>query len=406
MLKKVCRNLIARLEPMIENRPDVKGEITLEWARNTLRSFDGDQPVCWMGFNVPKEIPLALGYLPFYPELAPTMLAAFDLSADLVEMTEKQFYNMFCCSFHRCSLGAVTQEIWPKPTAILGLSNVCDGQVKLLNLFGDMYGIKSLILEVPATSNERNIDYLEEQLRGIIAPLEDLSGERLTQEKLSETIRISNRLRDTLIQINELRKHSPTPFHGARALNALYTLIIQIWGLPNAPDILENLVREIEEEERSGNVGEEKFRLMLLGGIPTYKTDLFNWLERDMGANIVMSELTDVTWDEMDEQDPYRDLARKIILHPVSGTNEKRVEWAFKIAKDYAIDGAVHISHWGCRQTSGGVGVLREGLETIGIPLMNLDIDLVDPRSYSSGQTYTRIQAFIEMLGQRRGEET
>ncbi|MDY7037959.1 MAG: 2-hydroxyacyl-CoA dehydratase family protein, partial [Thermodesulfobacteriota bacterium] len=177
-------------------------------------------------------------------------------------------------------------------------------------------------------------------------------------------------------------------------------------GLPNVPDILENLVREIEEEEQSGKVGEERFRLLLLGGIPTYKTDLFNWLERDMGANIVMSELTDVTWDEMDQQDPYRDLARKIILHPVSGTNRRRVEWALKMARDYSIDGAVHISHWGCRQTSGGVGVLREGLETIGIPLMNLDIDLVDPRSYSSGQAYTRIQAFIEMLSQRRGEET
>ena len=54
---------------------------------------------------------------------------------------------------------------------------------------------------------------------------------------------------------------------------------------------------------------------------------------------------------------------------------------------------------------SGGVGVLRESFENIGIPLMNLDVDLVDPRSYSAGQIYTRIQGFTEMLSQRREKD-
>lgn len=403
MLKKICENLVSRLEPMIKETPDAKSEITLVWAKNTLRSFGGDHPVCWMGFNTPKEIPLALGYLPFYPELAPAMLSAFDLSADLVEMTEKKFYNMFCCSFHRCSFGAMTKGMWPKPTAILGVSNVCDGQVKLLNIFGDQYDIKPMILEVPSRTDEKDIDYLEKQLRGLIAPLEEMGGQKLSQEKFAETIGISNRLRNNLVRINELRSHSPTPYHGARALNALYTLISHIWGLPGVPEIIENLAREIEKDERNGRVDGEKYRLLLLGSLPAYKTDFFNWLERDMEANIVMSELTDVTWDIIEGGDPFRDLAKNIIFQPMSGLNEKRVEWTLKMVRDYSIDGAIHISHWGCRQTSGGVGVLREGLEKLGVPLLNLDIDVIEPRSYSAGQIYTRIQGFIEMLEQRKG---
>jgi len=402
MLKKVSQSIVSRLEPMLEKKPDAKSAVSLKWASTTLRSFEGDQPVCWMGFNVPREIPLALGYLPFYPELAPAMLAAFDMSAGLVETAEKRYLNMFCCSFHRCSLGAVTEGIWPKPTAFLGLSNVCDGQVKLFDLFGDTYGIKPQILDVPSIVNKTNVDYLERQLRDIVAPLEELSGRELTREGLAEAIGISNRLRQGLIRISELRKHAPSPFHGAKALNALYTLVVQLWGLPGTPEIIDHLADEIEEKIQKGDLEEEKFRILLLGAFPTYKTELFNWLEKEMGANIVMSELTDVTCENIDKQNPFRGLARKIMDHPQCGLNNGRIEWALKVADDYNIDGVIHISHWGCRQTSGGVGVLRESFEDIGIPLMNLDMDLVDPRSYSAGQIYTRIQGFTEMLSQRK----
>ena len=91
MLKTVCQNIISRMDAELKKIPDVRKEIPLEWAKNTLKCFEGNQPVCWMGFNSPVEIPLALGYKLFYPELAAGMLAGFDLSADLVEIAEKKF---------------------------------------------------------------------------------------------------------------------------------------------------------------------------------------------------------------------------------------------------------------------------------------------------------------------------
>ena len=275
----------------------------------------------------------------------------------------------------------------------------------MLNFFGGKYGIKPLILEVPSEVDEKNVSYLVEQFKEFITPLEELSGRKFTQDKFLEVVRISNQARTALIRINELRKHIPSPFHGARAVNALYTLVIQNWGMPKVPGILERMIKEIEENVQKGSVRPEKFRIMVMGGIPTYKTDFYNWLERDKGVNIVMSEFTDVTWEEIDEGDPFPCLAHKIISHPVSGANEKRVAWALRVAREYNLDGAIHISHWGCRQTSGGVGVLREKLGEIGIPLLNLDMDLIDPRTYSPGQVNTRIQGFVEMLEQRKEEK-
>ena len=402
MLKKVCNDLVLRLEAETKEVPDGKKEIVLAWAKNGLECFKGDKPVCWLGYNCPIEIPLALGYLPFYPELAPGMLAGFNLSSGLAEMAETRFFNMFCCTFHRCSFGAASKGIWPKPAAILGLSNICDGQVKLLNLFGDMFGVKPLILETPLKIGEKDVNYLEQQLRDLIPPLEDSSGQQFTEEKLKETVRISNQTRKALLRIDELRKHSPSPYHGASAMNGLYVLVTQLWGMPQTLGLLENLIREIEENETKGISDGEKFRLILMVTTPTYKTEIYNLLEKKMKANFVVAELTNVVWEEIDEQNPFQGLARKLISHPIAGTVDKRVDWALTASRDYNVDGVIHFSHWGCRQTSGGVGVLREKLEGAGIPFMNLDVDLIDPRSFSWGQVSTRLEGFIEMLDQRK----
>ena len=406
MLKTVCQNIISRMGAELKKTPDARKEIPLEWAKNTLKCFEGNQPVCWMGFNSPVEIPMALGYKLFYPELAVGMLAGFNLSADLVEIAEKKFSNLFCCTFHRCSLAAATEGFWPRPTAILGTSNICDGQVKMLSILADKIGIKPVILEVPSGIDEKNIDFLRQQLKTAIKHLEDSIGLKLTDEKFIESIRISNQSRKSLIRLNELRKHRPSPFHGARAINSLYLLVTQLWGLPIVPDLLEKLSRQIEENEQNGKISDEKFRLLAMIPPPTFKTDIYNWLEKEMGAHIVMGELTDVVWEEIDEQNPLRGLADKIISQPMCGTNEGRIDWALNMVRDYQLDGVIHFSHWGCRQSTGGVGILDVKLEEIGAPLLNLDIDLVDPRSFSAGQIYTRIQGFIEMLSQRKEEES
>ena len=401
MLKKVYEQIASRMEARIQKVPDARDELILEMARYGLRFFEGKEPVCWLGFNFPIEIPLAFGYLPFYPELAPAQLAAADLSSTMVEVTERKFSNLFCCSFHRCSRGAAVEGIWPKPAAIVGISNVCDGQVELWQIFGRMFQIEPHLVELPPEPTETAVDYVEFQLRGLIARLEELKGEKLAEEKLREVIRASNRARRGLMEINELRKQVPCPFHGARALNSMYASITQIWGIPRLSQLYEKLAQEIEEKSQSGTEGDERFRLLLLITYPAYRTLFFDCLEREMDAIIVMDEISNVYWDELDEENPIRSLAYKTLQQPICGTIKKRVYWACRLAQEYKIDGVIHVSHWGCRHTSGGVGVLRERLAEIDIPFLNIDLDLIDPRAYSPGQLKTRLQSFVEMLSDR-----
>jgi benzoyl-CoA reductase/2-hydroxyglutaryl-CoA dehydratase subunit BcrC/BadD/HgdB len=69
------------------------------------------------------------------------------------------------------------------------------------------------------------------------------------------------------------------------------------------------------------------------------------------------------------------------------------------MARDYRIDGAINPCHWGCRQGTGARGMIAEGLRSIGVPVLNLEVDCVDPRNFSEGQLRTRLEAFVEMLG-------
>jgi len=65
----------------------------------------------------------------------------------------------------------------------------------------------------------------------------------------------------------------------------------------------------------------------------------------------------------------------------------------------YQIDGVIHYNQRGCRQSCGGVPLIKEFLKKQNIPMLILDGDGIDMRNYSEGQTRTRLKAFLEMIG-------
>ena len=71
------------------------------------------------------------------------------------------------------------------------------------------------------------------------------------------------------------------------------------------------------------------------------------------------------------------------------------------LARRYRIDGAINPCRWGCRQGTGSRGIVGQGLKEIGVPVLNLEVDCVDPRNFAEGQLRTRLEAFTEMLSER-----
>ena len=59
----------------------------------------------------------------------------------------------------------------------------------------------------------------------------------------------------------------------------------------------------------------------------------------------------------------------------------------------------------GCKGTIGASGLIKNVLETAGLPTMILDGDGCNPANTSDGQVSTRLQAFAEMLEKNKEEK-
>ena len=72
------------------------------------------------------------------------------------------------------------------------------------------------------------------------------------------------------------------------------------------------------------------------------------------------------------------------------------------LAERYGINGVIHFSHWGCRQSCGGEYVVRDLMRQKGVPMLILNGDGADCRNYSEEPTKLRLDAFLEMLEAKR----
>ena len=122
-------------------------------------------------------------------------------------------------------------------------------------------------------------------------------------------------------------------------------------------------------------------------------------LEKEFGAVVVIDELNSITWEAIDPDDPFTGMAERAISIPFNGDGSRRIDNLKKLAQKYKVDGAINPCNWGCRQGSGARGLISDGLKEIGVPVLNLEVDCVDARSFSEGQLRTRLEAFVEMLG-------
>ena len=136
-----------------------------------------------------------------------------------------------------------------------------------------------------------------------------------------------------------------------------------------------------------GAVREEKFRLLWLHYIkPYYPNEIISFLE-SQGAAIVFGEANHVYWGPLDPARPFESLAAKMLANPSGGPLERRASLALEFVDRYNIDGVIHFSHWGCRQSCGGEYVIRDMMRKKGVPMLVLDGDGADSRNYSKEQT-------------------
>jgi benzoyl-CoA reductase/2-hydroxyglutaryl-CoA dehydratase subunit BcrC/BadD/HgdB len=420
----------------------------------TRRAFAGKVPVVWTSAFFPVELAWGLDLCPFSPEVAAAYLASLGLGEDALSQGEQAGYSRDLCSFHRCAAGAATVGLMPHPAALLASTCLCDGAPQLFQNMASLYNAPLLTLDLPYNDGPEAEDYVAGQLAIIWQALADATGRRPDRGRLAEAIHYSNRFRERICRVNELRRRAPAPISGNDMLSFIY-LYFAGQGSRTAAEIAATLAAEVERICSAGvrapngylaSAGEEppgdgrpgtpqsgtrrsaarhpgapaggepaaaqsctretaprteKYRLLWLHLKPYYSNELMNFLEQS-GAVLAFEEMDHVYWPPLDPDRPFLSLGRKVLSHFAYKPLAERIRMIRNLAAQYRVDGIVHFSHQGCRQSCGGSLMIKDALQEEGWPVLVLEGDCIDGRDDTGGSMLTRLQAFLEVLEERK----
>ena len=373
-------------------------------AKQLKAAWQREGLVVWGNVFAPFEMLYGLGVVSCHPETLAALAAKIGFGGQAVTCAETCGYSSDICSFYRCAMGLTIDGLIPRPDMIVSASYLCDGAVKFFHNISKFYGCEYYLLDVPYHNTARARKYLASQLKELASLLAEKQGKPLDLDKLAEALRLSNEAREYNLKINELRCAVPCPLSGSDALSYILDMQFFSFGSEAGVRFFKTLYAELKAKVDSGQgaVNEEKYRLLWLHQIrPYYPNKIISHLE-EMGASVCFGEANHVYWEPLDVSHPFESLAAKIMANPGVGPLERRSNLALELAERYSVNGVIHFSHWGCRQSCGGEYVIRDLMRKKGMPMLILNGDGADSRNYSEEQTKMRLDAFLEMLEAKR----
>lgn len=404
MLVDYFDELAAGLEEKIRQAKDgevARRRFTLEIARLGRRLFSGEDKVAWCGVLVPFDLLSAMGVTSCFVEFVGAILASSGNVPALLEEAEHAGYSTDGCSYHRAVIGATLRGLMPKPDFLVATSAPCGGGVGLLESLARYFGKEMFLLSLPQSDGETGSAYLASQIEKMVEFVSAQTGKRLEPERLRRAIECTNEARALMVEAYELARAVPSPVR-SRDLKNFGVVMALFLGTEAAIEIARTYRDEFASrcEKARDTPPPARVRLLWIQNRIQFKSPLVSLLEKEYDADVVSEELNTITWEPLDPDDPYTSLARRMLSIPFIGPIEHRIQELKKLAKSYRVDGAMNPCHWGCRQGTGARGLVEAGLKEIGVPVLNLEVDCVDPRNFSEGQLRTRIEAFLEMIGQ------
>ena len=406
MLKEYFENLERRLDRIREKRPQSIGPRQLyayETARMGRRLFSDQETVVWCGLLAPFDLLNAMDVTPCFVEFVGGLLASTGAVGDFLTESENTGYGTDTCGFHRAVIGAAIRNLMPVSNCIIGTTGPCTGGLTVLENLARAFKKDMFLLHTPQAESEEGIRHLAGRIERMVEFVTEKTGHTLDPDRLVEAVEKTNQARELIVEIYQLAQTSPSPVSGSDLDNFGF-MIPLFYGTDAAVRIARAYRDRFQAQVDSGKAGvpDEALRLMWLQNRIQFNEPLVRFLENEYKAVIVVDELNDINWDPIDPRDPFPGMARRAVSIPFTGTVKRRVARLRELAEAYRLDGVINPCHWGCRQGTGSRGLISQGLKEVGVPVLNLEVDCVDPRNFSEGQLRTRLEAFIEMLQTRK----
>lgn len=252
--------------------------------------------------------------------------------------------------------------------------------------------------------NDDSKDYLISELHAFKDDLEEFTGEKIEDATVRENIDKYNFAKELICEISNFRKYDiPLLSSGEfqKICQAYYYLPIDI-----LTEELKKIVHSLRKKEIPE--GERKLRLMVSGGIVAEEdTKITDLVEKELGARIVVEDncsgLKQFLFRVKNEQeDVYADLAEGYLgqapcarMKPI----DEMIQVSVDLAKEYRVDGIIYKYMKFCPCYSIVIRKFIDEFVKIGIPVLVIAGDYAGG---DDGQVKTRLEAFVEVLNERR----
>ncbi len=361
--------------------------------RSVQNALSDPENTVWTNIFGPVEIFQSMGLQGISIEALATILAGFHTEDEFIDRAESLGISSTLCSYHKNFIGAVDAGLLPSPSCAVTTSTICDGNISTFRFAAQERNLPFRALDVPYEESPEGIHYLTGQLVDMIHDLENITGRRFEIQSLREVIERRNRSNHYYRTfLDGTREHCYPNTMGINQSMLLAALLNS--GSREMPAYF----RELSEDvlRYPGYTGK---RILWIHLQPYYQETLREYFNLSRDYNIQISEFPMVSMEEMDSDDPVQAVAKRMIRLSYNGTMSRKLEWIRSLAERYQPDAVIHYCHWGCRQSSGGVTLIRNAMAEMGIPILVLDGDALDRRNSHDGQIRTRLEAFMEMIG-------
>jgi benzoyl-CoA reductase/2-hydroxyglutaryl-CoA dehydratase subunit BcrC/BadD/HgdB len=278
----------------------------------------------------------------------------------------------------------------------------CDGKKKMFELLAEIHPV--YVMEVPHRKTPQGRALWLREVIEFKDVIEELTGNKITAERLAEATRLVNERRRALQRLSNLRKARPVPISGKDAL-----LVTQVSFYDDVKRCTQQVNALCDELDKRVAAGEgvapvDAPRIIVSGSpmaIPNWK---LHYLLESAGAVVVAEEsctgtrlFSDLTSEEKTLDAQLEAIAdRYMNIHCACFTpNEERLDDVVRMAREYEADGVVHYNLQFCHTYANEAVSVARRLKKEAVPLLRIETDYSDG---DTGQLKTRIEAFLEMV--------
>jgi benzoyl-CoA reductase/2-hydroxyglutaryl-CoA dehydratase subunit BcrC/BadD/HgdB len=386
-------------------------EIMTDYYIEAKTAAQTGKKVAWITSGGPVEPLIAMDVIPVYPENHGAMIGAAKMGVDLCQQAEAMGYSRDLCSYARADIGAAPIDGGPigglpRPDMLVCCNNICGTVLKWYEIQARHFDVPLFILDTPFVHTEfseaaRN--YVRAQIGEYIEFLEKVCGRRADDERMAEVGRLAIECQRLWQAVLDTTTHRPAPMSAFDAFFHL-ALIVTLRGTQTAVDYYRALLKEMQERVAAGisAVPDERYRL-LWDNLPVwYRT---RWLAEKFaahGACLVADTYTSAWCNNMRylKEDHFLDsMAEGYTRIYLNIGVDQMAENILQMIAKYDVDGLVMHSNRSCKPYSLGQYDIQKIIQRqSAIPIMLLEADMVDERSFSESQIETRIDAFVEVI--------